>query len=620
MSRDTHHSPRPEFPARGGLAAAALSRRRVVQVAAGTSLAGAAGVAAGLAPVGTASAAATPGRVDPVRDTIRRTAVFLDEKLSYRGGYVWSYLPDLSTTWGEMEARRTMCWIQPPGTPSVGHALLDAFHATGDKRLYQAARRTGHALARAQRSEGGWNYIHDFRGERALREWYETIGINGWRLEEFQHLYDNSTFDDAATSTSAQLILRLHLINPFDPVLARSLYKAIAFVVASQFRGGVGDGGWPQRWPADPNATKEMPWPETLPSWLPGDARHGMEDGDYTQHVTFNDNVLGENIKFLLMCVISLGRHDLIAPVRRAMECVRRMQQPAPQAGWGLQHLRFDRGDRRAGAVAAGRSYEPRALTTHTTQTNVEQLFKYTQLTGDRSFLDGVPAAIEWLESCRLSAQQKADNPLIASRSHPTYVEEGTNKGLFVHRFGSNINNGAYYYDYDHTRTLSHYSAGRSVNTGALRSEYDRLMALSDQQLEDLRARSPLTRGRRYGLPTYFSLRDLDLLDLQRGATQQISAPSAAAVDAIVAEVADKPYWLSPAEAVTNPFRGDGPTAPYDGMAYMSKHVGDVYDTSPYSADQPPEVAPYQPQEPPLVISTSTFVAKLGTLISHLAQ
>ncbi len=587
----------------------------MVQLAAGTSLVGA---TAGLSP----AAAAGVGRRhrDPVRDTIRRTAVFLDEKLSYQGGYVWNYLPDLSASWGEMEARRTMCWVQPPGTPSVGHSLLDAYHATGDKRLYQAALRTGYALVRAQRSEGGWNYIHDFAGQSSLEHWYETVGINGWRLEEFQHLYDNSTFDDAATSTAAQLILRLHLHNRRDHKLAVSLHKAITFVTKSQFRGGVGDGGWPQRWPRDPNALTEMPWPETTPSWLPADARQGMEDGDYTQHVTFNDNVLGENIKFLLMCVISLGRRDLVAPAYRGMACLKRMQLDGPQAGWGLQHLRVDSGDRPAGAVAGGRSYEPRSLATHTTHTNIEQLFKYTQLTGDRSFLDGVPAAIEWLETCRLTAQQKAENPLIASRTHPTFIEEGTNKGLFVHRFGSNINNGAYYFDYDHTKTLSHYSGGRSVPIDALRAEYERLMALSRADLDALRSRSPLAWGRPYELPPFFSLRDLDLLDLQRDAEIPLTVPSEDEVSAIVADAAEEDYWLSPVSETTNPFRGHGPTTPYDGQEYMSKHVGDTFDTSPYPPGNPPAVPPYEPKPAPMVISTSTFVSNMGKLISYVAK
>ncbi|MET7843931.1 hypothetical protein ABZT45_36115 [Streptomyces sp. NPDC005356] len=79
---------------------------------------------------------------------MRRAAAFTDEHVSYRGAYVWSYLPDLSTTWGEMEAKRTM--LGPPGTPSVGHSRLDAYHATGDETFYRAAERTGLALVEAQ--------------------------------------------------------------------------------------------------------------------------------------------------------------------------------------------------------------------------------------------------------------------------------------------------------------------------------------------------------------------------------------------------------------------------------------------------------------------------------------
>ncbi len=599
-----------------------LSRRRLVQLAAATPLIGATvgtGVGAGAGAAAGAPALAARPR-NAVHDAMRRAAIFLDERISYDGAYVWSYLPDLSTVWGEMEARRTMCWIQPPGTPSVGHSLLDAYRATGDRRFYVAARRTGRALVRAQRPEGGWNYIHDFAGDAALQHWYDTVGINGWRLEEFQHLYDNSTFDDATTSTAAQLILRLHLIEPRDRRFRASLDRAIRFVTASQMRGGLGDGGWPQRWPRDPNAVTEMPWPETLPSWLPADARPGMVDGDYTQHVTFNDNVLGENIKFLLMCVVALGRRDLAEPVRRAMDCLRRLQQPGPQAGWGLQHLREARDGRPEGAVAAGRSYEPRGLATHTTQTNVQQLFTYFQLTGDRSFLDGVPAALEWLESCRLTPEQIADNPLLRGRTHPTFVELGTNRALFVHRFGSNINNGAYYHDYDHRRTLGHYSGGRSVNVGALAAEYDRLRALSRAEVDELVARSPLTPGRRYDLPPYFSLGDLGLLDLQRGATLEVKAPSREEVDRIVAELGEKDHWLSPADATTNPFRGPGPDTPYDGTAYMSTHVGDVHDTSPYNPASPPAEPPYRPTEPPSVISTETFVSNMGRLIAAVAR
>jgi hypothetical protein len=123
---------------------------------------------------------------------LKQAAVYMDDVVSFRGGYVWSFSPDLTQRFGEMEAKPTMCWIQPPGTPSVGHVYLDAYHANGDERFYEAAFNTAMAVKNAQRPEGGWNYIHDFRGEGSLKDWYDTIGRNGWRLEEFHHYYGNS--------------------------------------------------------------------------------------------------------------------------------------------------------------------------------------------------------------------------------------------------------------------------------------------------------------------------------------------------------------------------------------------------------------------------------------------
>ena len=74
--------------------------------------------------------------------TMKRATTFMVEKVSDKGGYVWTYLPDLSRRWGEMEARPTMIWIQPPGTPTMGHLFLDAYHATGDEYYYRAAERS----------------------------------------------------------------------------------------------------------------------------------------------------------------------------------------------------------------------------------------------------------------------------------------------------------------------------------------------------------------------------------------------------------------------------------------------------------------------------------------------
>ena len=77
---------------------------------------------------------------------MKRATAFMREKVAHRGGYVWNYLPDRSRRWGEMEARASMIWIQPPGTPSMGHLFLDAFHATGDDYYYEAAEEVAGAL------------------------------------------------------------------------------------------------------------------------------------------------------------------------------------------------------------------------------------------------------------------------------------------------------------------------------------------------------------------------------------------------------------------------------------------------------------------------------------------
>jgi hypothetical protein len=547
---------------------------------------------------------------------MKRAAQHMDQNVSYRGGYVWQYLPDLSVSWGEMEAKRSMCWIQPPGTPTAGHAFLDAYHATGDELFYNAAVRTAQALMEAQHPAGGWNYIYDFAGEDSLKHWYETIGANGWRLEEFQHYYGNATFDDAGTAVSSQFLLRMYLEKK-DAQFKPALDKAIEFVLAAQFTGGVADGGWPQRWPVNPDAVSSMPLPN--PSQLPAGATAGMEDGDYTTMVTFNDDVAGENIKFLLMCVSGLGETRLLPNITRAMECLRTLQQPGPQAGWGLQHLATDRNGRPAGSPAAARTYEPRSLATHTTQTNVLQLFNYFRLTGDRKYLARVPEAIAWLNTCKLTAQQIAENPLLNGRTHPTFIELGTNVGRFVHRYGSNIWNGAYYHDHDHRNTLSHYSGGRNINLTNLQTTYDTLNAMTDAAVAEMVAKSPLNVTAARPLPKYFSIREVDFGDLFTGAVMTTPAVTEAAAQAIVDDLGSKNHWLTKLPQVTNPYRGNGPSTPYVGTAYMSKHVGDVYDTSPYDPADPPPIAPYTVKEQPLGISTSNWVANMAKLVAFVS-
>ena len=95
-------------------------------------------IALAIAVSASAPRAQAPDRTQ-VLGAMKRATTFMVEKVANKGGYVWSYLPDMSRRWGEMEATPTMIWIQPPGTPVMGHLFLDAYHVTGDDYYYRAA-------------------------------------------------------------------------------------------------------------------------------------------------------------------------------------------------------------------------------------------------------------------------------------------------------------------------------------------------------------------------------------------------------------------------------------------------------------------------------------------------
>jgi PelA/Pel-15E family pectate lyase len=503
-----------------------------------------------VSPEGRHFSAAKQGDRAAILATMKRATTFMVETVAHKGGYVWSYLPDLSRRWGEMEASPSMIWIQPPGTPAMGHLYLDAYHATGDEYYYRAAEQVASALVFAQHPSGGWNYIADFAGEASLRRWYDTIGKNAWRLEEFQHYYGNATFDDAGTAESAKFFLRL-FVEKKDPKHRAPLDKAIQFILDSQYPIGV----WPQRFPKAP------------PSGL-----HGLPD--YTSYATFNDDVAAENMDFLLMCYQAFGDERLLDPIVRGMNAFISTQLGPPQPGWGLQHT-LDL------QPSGARTYEPRALTTHTTAGNVGLLIRFYRLTGETKYLARIPEVLDWLEKLTLP-------PGIApaGRTHPTFVELGTNEALYVHREGSNVFNGRYYVDKNPKGTIVHYSSFRAIDVAGLRKQYE---AARNTPPAEVIKTSPLKLGAgKVPLPKYHTL-----------------AGSAGEPAKVMADLNAQGYWLARLGNNSHPFKRDGSKAPQPGD-YSQTYVGDETDTSPF------------PDQKLMGISVEAYIRNMGVLIRAL--
>lgn len=497
--------------------------------------------------------AAAQSRAEIERVMMRATR-FMVEEVATHGGYVWSYLPNLSRRWGEIEAGPRMIWIQPPGTATMGHLFLDAYHATGDAYYYRAAERVADALIRGQHPSGGWNYFIDFAGEASTRRWYETIGANAWRMEEFQHFGGNATFDDAGTSEASQFLLRLYL-EKRDPRFRPAIDRAIDFVLASQYP----IGGWPQRFP------------------------HSDSDPAYVRLITFNDDVAAENIRFLVMVWQTMGETRVRDAITRGMNVFLVTQQGAPQPGWALQYT-LDL------QPAAARSYEPLALVTHTTAANVRALMDFYRLTGETKFLARIPEALDWLDSVRVPAGQERGN-----RAFPTFIEIGSNRPIYVHRRGSNVVNGSYYWDYSPEATIGHYNALRAIDTAALRRDYQDLRRTAPHEV---RAASPLYAANPPPLPRYF------VTDMQAGS--DMNAIGGGDARALIRGLNRRGYWPTPLRATSNPYIGPGPATPPPGD-FRTSHVGDASDTSPYTTDTPVEG-----------ISTATYIANMARLVAAL--
>lgn len=534
-----------------------------------TLLAGSAllGLAAGARVASPAPAPIEQGLRQQCLDAMRRATRFMVDRVSTRGGYVWQYLPDMSRRWGEMEAYETMIWVQPPGTASMGHLFLDAYRATGDETYYAAAERAARALVWGQLDCGGWNYVVDFAGDRSLRHWYATIGKNGWRLEEFQHYYGNATFDDDVSSDAARFLLRIY-IEKLDPAFRPPLDRAIRFVLESQYPSG----GWPQRYP--------------LRSEL---SHHGKPD--YTSFITFNDDVAWENVRFLVECYVALGDPRLLEPIRRGMDVYPLTQGGAPQAGWGQQYTLDLR-------PVGARTYEPDALLPEYTAAHTDLLMRFYRLTGESRYLARIPEALAWLERCRLPEAMRQGGRF----THPTFVELGTDKPLFVHRRGSNVVNGAYFVDGEDRNLLAHYGGKQQIDVARLRERYAALLAIP---VREATKGSPLlpARAPEQGAPGRLPAPWAEILGQEP--TADDSVPGDDAVRRIVSSLDAEGRWLTRRGMTSHPYRGDGLPGPATD-AFATTHVGDETDTSPYPDSSGQEY-----------ISTAAYIANMRALVAY---
>lgn len=331
---------------------------------------------------------------------LKKAVTFFHEHVARQGGYVWNYSADLKLREGEGKASSTTIWIQPPGTPAVGMAILKAYERTGDTYYLNVARDAGTALVQAQLHSGGWNDGVYFDPETRKKYAYRVDGPASKKAKNI------STFDDNRSQSAVRFLARLDKAEAFkNETIHRVVLGALDAILSAQHA----NGAWSQVWdgPVAQDAAKDLhaSFPADWPREYPG--------GDYWWHYTLNDNDMADTIEALLECAAIYNDDRYRAAAIRGGQFLIRAQLPEPQPAWAQQY------DKQMHPAWA-RKFEPPAVSGSESQRVMLTLCRLYRETGDEQFLKPIPPAIAWMRRSLLPDGQLA-----------RFYELQTNKPLY---------------------------------------------------------------------------------------------------------------------------------------------------------------------------------------------
>ena len=389
--------------------------------------------------------AAAPSQVDhqQVSQSLRKAVDFFQQQVSIQGGYLWRYSSDLKKREGEGKASETTAWVQPPGTPSVGEALLRVYLRTGDRFYRDAARQTALALVQGQLRSGGWDYRIEFASEQRARYAYRT--------DEAQSRSRNTTtLDDNTTQSALRFLMHIDRTLEFkDPQIHEAVLYCLKSLLAVQYP----NGAWPQRYSEYPDPAKfpvrKANYPPTWSRTYPAK--------DYRTYYTFNDNTMSDVIDVMFEATAIYNDERYRQAAEKCGDFILLAQMPAPQPAWAQQY-------NAACQPAWARKFEPASITGGESQGIMQALLRLYRKTGKTKYLDAVEPALEYLEGSRLPDGRLA-----------RFYELKTNKPLYFTK--------KYELTYQADDLPTHYGFIVGSQLGSIRKDFERLRKQGADQL-----------------------------------------------------------------------------------------------------------------------------------------
>ena len=320
-----------------------------------------------------------------IRTMARATRYFRTE-VATRGGYLWQYASDFSLQEGERQATPSMIWVQPPGTPAVGMAYLEAYEATRDTMYLEAAREAAHALAWGQLGSGGWDYRIDFDPEGS-KGWYYRRDVEAGDLERGER-QNRSTLDDNTTQSALRLLMRVDKATGFEDA---KVHGAALYGLKALLEAQYPNGAWPQQF-------EEAPDPEQFPvvkAKYPETWSREYHNERYYTCYTFNDHAISDVIETLVEAHHTYGNKAYLEAAKRGGGFMVLAQMPEPQPVWAQQY------NRDMEPVWARRFEPPSVVSVESFGVMRTLMDLYVETGGDR-FLEPIPRALAWAQRSAL--------------------------------------------------------------------------------------------------------------------------------------------------------------------------------------------------------------------------